>query len=136
MYTTEPPTQYPTRDSTRLYSVDNSQDAIKININTEAIEQDKLNQNKFDNVAIDTVTLILPIIFTLTATAVVLNKLNRAKEVSLPCKKCKFYNSNNYLKCAVNPTEVMTDKANECREYSPQPQNFSWFSWRNRIKRG
>ncbi|MBD2364356.1 hypothetical protein H6G36_24775 [Anabaena minutissima FACHB-250] len=36
----------------------------------------------------------------------------------LPCKKCKFYSNNHYLKCAVNPGIVMTEDAKDCSEYS------------------
>jgi hypothetical protein len=35
----------------------------------------------------------------------------------LPCKKCQFFSNNHYLKCAVNPSVVMTHAANECQDY-------------------
>ncbi|HIK05910.1 MAG TPA: hypothetical protein IGS40_14540 [Trichormus sp. M33_DOE_039] len=38
----------------------------------------------------------------------------------LPCQKCKFYANNHYLKCAVNPSIVMTEEAKSCSEYSPE----------------
>jgi hypothetical protein len=41
----------------------------------------------------------------------------------LPCKKCKFYANNHYLKCAVNPEIVMTEEAKDCCEYSPEKDN-------------
>ncbi|MEH2407753.1 hypothetical protein [Nostoc sp.] len=37
----------------------------------------------------------------------------------LPCKNCRFYSHNHYLKCAVNPSIVLTKEAMNCSEYSP-----------------
>ena len=34
-----------------------------------------------------------------------------------PCRKCKFYANNAYVKCAVNPLVVHTKQANNCRDY-------------------
>lgn len=41
------------------------------------------------------------------------------KSQQLPCKNCKFYTNNHYLKCAVNPSIVMTEEAKNCSEYTP-----------------
>jgi hypothetical protein len=38
---------------------------------------------------------------------------------SFPCKNCRFYSNNHYLKCAVNPSSVLTEEAKNCSEYSP-----------------
>ncbi|MBD2250044.1 hypothetical protein [Nostoc parmelioides] len=37
-----------------------------------------------------------------------------------PCKTCKFFDDNNYLKCAVNPSVVFTKEAINCSEYQPR----------------
>ncbi|MEH2415725.1 hypothetical protein [Nostoc sp.] len=37
----------------------------------------------------------------------------------VPCKNCHFYSHNHYLKCAVNPSIVLTEEAMNCSEYSP-----------------
>jgi hypothetical protein len=37
----------------------------------------------------------------------------------LPCQNCDFFCSNNYLKCAVQPSMVMTEAAKNCSDYSP-----------------
>ncbi|MGI8501570.1 MAG: hypothetical protein ACR2LR_10585 [Hassallia sp.] len=42
------------------------------------------------------------------------NSLNK-----LPCQNCEFFCSNNYLKCAVQPSMVMTEEAKNCSDYSP-----------------
>jgi hypothetical protein len=38
----------------------------------------------------------------------------------VPCKNCRFYSNNHYLKCAVQPSIVMTEDAKDCSEYSPK----------------
>jgi hypothetical protein len=38
----------------------------------------------------------------------------------LPCQNCEFFCSNNYLKCAVQPSMVMTEEAKNCSDYSPK----------------
>lgn len=42
----------------------------------------------------------------------------------VPCKNCKFYSNNHYLKCAVNPSIVLTEEAMNCSEYSPTKNKF------------
>ncbi|MGK7951996.1 MAG: hypothetical protein AB4368_25235 [Xenococcaceae cyanobacterium] len=41
---------------------------------------------------------------------------------SIPCRKCKFFNNNIYIKCAVNPNKVLRPEAKDCTDYSPQSQ--------------
>ena len=41
----------------------------------------------------------------------------------LPCKNCSFYSNNHYLKCAVNPSIVLTEEATNCSEYSPSKKD-------------
>jgi hypothetical protein len=43
----------------------------------------------------------------------------------LPCKKCRFFNNNPYMKCAVNPHTAMTKAAMDCTDYLPREQKFS-----------
>jgi len=42
----------------------------------------------------------------------------------VPCRNCKFYSNNHYLKCAVNPSIVLTEEAMNCSEYSPNKSKF------------
>jgi hypothetical protein len=37
-----------------------------------------------------------------------------------PCTKCRFFSSNPFLKCAVNPTLVLTKEAVNCSDYRPR----------------
>lgn len=38
----------------------------------------------------------------------------------LPCRNCRFFSGNPYLRCAVHPTTVMTKAATDCSDYQPQ----------------
>jgi hypothetical protein len=42
----------------------------------------------------------------------------------VPCKNCQFYANNHYLKCAVQPSLVLTEEAKNCSEYSPKKSNY------------
>ncbi|MBD2213525.1 hypothetical protein H6G27_27160 [Nostoc linckia FACHB-104] len=96
-------------------------------------EQPKPNQVNITDVAISLTPLALlisGIVFFLMlrkSQAIVDNKrffiINGLKKV--PCKNCKYYSSNHYLKCAVNPSLVMTEEAKECAEYLPDKSKFS-----------
>ncbi|OUL35662.1 hypothetical protein BV372_10200 [Nostoc sp. T09] len=43
----------------------------------------------------------------------------------VPCKNCKYYSNNHYVKCAVQPSIVMTEEAKNCSEYSAHKSKFS-----------
>jgi len=43
----------------------------------------------------------------------------------VPCKNCRFYSNNHYLKCAVQPSIVLTDEAKDCSEYSAKNDKLS-----------
>ncbi|WP_071188493.1 hypothetical protein [Trichormus sp. NMC-1] len=42
----------------------------------------------------------------------------------VPCKNCKFFANNHYLKCAVQPDLVLTEEAINCSEYCPKKGKF------------
>lgn len=46
-----------------------------------------------------------------------LNSLSILNFRQNPCKTCKFYHSNLYLKCAVHPSQVLTKDARNCIDY-------------------
>lgn len=35
----------------------------------------------------------------------------------VPCKNCQFFSSNFYLKCAVRPSDALTDRAVDCTDF-------------------
>jgi hypothetical protein len=37
-----------------------------------------------------------------------------------PCPSCRFFSSNLYLKCAVRPADVLTERAVHCSDYCPR----------------
>ncbi|WP_414563991.1 MULTISPECIES: hypothetical protein [unclassified Anabaena] len=43
----------------------------------------------------------------------------------VPCRNCRFYSNNHYLKCAVEPSLVLTEQAKDCSEYAPKNGKFS-----------
>ncbi len=47
-----------------------------------------------------------------------INNLNK-----LPCQNCEYFCTNNYLKCAVQPSIVMTEAAKNCSDYSPKTKS-------------
>ncbi|MBE9189088.1 hypothetical protein IQ230_01640 [Gloeocapsopsis crepidinum LEGE 06123] len=38
----------------------------------------------------------------------------------IPCSNCRFFSSNPYLRCAVNPKIALTEEAINCADYCPQ----------------
>lgn len=79
----------------------------------------------------DAALLLIPLCFVAIWAAVVCVisdswKLSR-KDVTthkqaaqLPCKKCRFFSNNPYMKCAVNPYTAMTKAAMDCPDYLPR----------------
>ena len=42
----------------------------------------------------------------------------------IPCSNCRFFENNLYLKCAVHPYTVLSEKAIDCSDYWPRDGNF------------
>lgn len=42
------------------------------------------------------------------------------KNQQVPCRNCRFFSSNFYLKCAVRPTDALTDRATDCSDFCPR----------------
>lgn len=40
----------------------------------------------------------------------------------IPCLNCQFFSGSRYLKCALHPTEAMTEAAINCPDYCSRPQ--------------
>jgi hypothetical protein len=41
----------------------------------------------------------------------------------VPCRNCRFFTNNPYLKCAVHPSTALTDQALNCSDYSPEDED-------------
>lgn len=65
--------------------------------------------------------LILSIILTVARTEIFV--LKRSHQV--PCRNCRFFSSNPYVKCAVHPCTALTKQAIYCSDYLPQQRKFS-----------
>jgi hypothetical protein len=125
--------KYPIREANAIDS--NNISGIYTIADATSSNNSNVNQKQFNPLTFnDSVILITPILFVLTTAGIILYRLKQVKTVSFPCKNCKFYNSNNYLRCAVNPAEVLTEKAKDCRDYTSQDRRFSWY-WKGFNKR-
>ncbi|MBD2776695.1 hypothetical protein [Iningainema tapete] len=38
----------------------------------------------------------------------------------VPCKNCQYFSNNRYLKCAIQPSIVLTEQAKDCSDYCPK----------------
>ncbi len=38
---------------------------------------------------------------------------------NIPCMRCQYFNNNLYIKCAVNPSTVLSEQAKDCTDYEP-----------------
>jgi hypothetical protein len=50
--------------------------------------------------------------------------LNMKPLKQVPCKNCRFFCNNAYLKCAVQPSLVLTPKAIDCSDYKARERKF------------
>ncbi len=41
----------------------------------------------------------------------------------VPCRNCRYFTNNPYLKCAVNPFVALTEKAMDCSDYYPHDKH-------------
>jgi hypothetical protein len=103
-----------------------------------AIQQEKVQvQLEYHNIQIPDLALSLAplgFIFLWSIFLLLFHKLrsNTDNKTSLeskilqkvPCKKCQFFANNHYLKCAVKPDSVLTEKAIDCSEYVPKKVGF------------
>lgn len=42
----------------------------------------------------------------------------------VPCRNCRYFSSNHYLQCAVQPSVVLTEQATNCPDYCPKHGKF------------
>lgn len=47
-------------------------------------------------------------------------RATRKRFHQIPCSNCRFFNNNLYLKCAVHPYKVLSEKAIDCSDYWSQ----------------
>lgn len=53
-------------------------------------------------------------------------KQTHLPQLGIPCRNCRFFDNNYYLKCAVNPKIAMTQNAIDCPDYCSSRQKNRW----------
>jgi hypothetical protein len=53
--------------------------------------------------------------------------INERHSHNVSCHRCRFFNNNSYLKCAVHPCTVLTSEAKNCSDYWPEHQKDFFF---------
>jgi hypothetical protein len=43
----------------------------------------------------------------------------------VPCRNCKYFSGNHYLKCALHPSTALTEEAIDCSDYCRQKDDLS-----------
>lgn len=102
------------------------------NLIAEKPEGRQLNREKVDLVnAAEYTGIVLPVYLAIAAVVLIMFRISRKREQDLagdflsrlhqlPCMNCHFYNMNPHLKCAVNPSVVLTRQAIDCPDYRPR----------------
>jgi hypothetical protein len=69
--------------------------------------------------------LSLSLVTILMVRKLIFSKVSSPEDQSLnyshatPCHRCRYFNKNPYMKCAVNPMAVQKVAANDCADFSP-----------------
>jgi|SRR5919202_1572370 hypothetical protein len=106
------------------------------NFNQANLSELKVTPSQPDGVNLFNVVLLQPPIYfalgwvllsmMLSAMLMVVRFEAVSKEPShkLRCRNCRFFSSNPFLKCAVQPYIALTEKALDCSDYSPQEHKY------------
>ncbi|MEL7079314.1 MAG: hypothetical protein AAGK10_03445 [Cyanobacteria bacterium J06555_3] len=89
---------------------------------TEELEGSRVNSSNIEGITALTIVylFIFTAIFILKfgLQKVIEKKPNEIRPYSkIACRKCYFFNKNRYLRCAVHPDKVLTDRAENCQDY-------------------
>lgn len=105
---------------------------IKTTFNLETQSVPRLNEAKAHNInSSDLLISLFPIGFVICGTGLFL-MISKLRTVAIErmvvtknslhqvrCQNCQFFSNNRYLKCAVQPSIVLTKEAKNCTDYSP-----------------
>jgi len=117
-----------------LGETDNKYDIAEIALNQVAksevqLEQAKPNEVIMPDTAIAQEAGIIAFIFFCIGFLLMLSKMNKVtlgneciscstnSHEKLPCRTCQYFSNNHHLKCAVQPSLVMTTEATTCSDY-------------------
>ena len=117
MYSDRLPQQYTTLTATDLTQTTQS--------------ETQLSENQLDGVSVYDVVLTfssVSLIAIIAAVCLMVSKIRvelpnplgfKIKPSNqIPCKNCRYFSGNFYLKCAVHPDTVLTKEASDCGDYS------------------
>ena len=76
---------------------------------------------------------IVPVTFVITLAFILFKQVKYRKNLytqvvnfkafsSIPCRKCQFFDNNQQLPCAVQPTLALTVEAVNCADYTPKKE--------------
>jgi len=104
---------------------------------SKQLSEVKTKQANLPIVSLDNTLILIPL-FSITVFGLIVGfkllkvwKFDSDKMVSFirfhqaPCKSCEFFQQNPHLKCAVNPSVVLTQEALNCPDYYPHHKH--WF---------
>jgi hypothetical protein len=102
-------------------------------LQTETPSVGKTASSDYEIIYLSTGLVAIAILGTLVLIAIVLRRLTFWKtldsrltstkhERQASCERCRFFNNNPHLKCAVHPSKVLTSEAKNCSDYSPHSQ--------------
>ncbi len=133
--------QYTPRETNFHLSNMSETNLARANLSIEKPDGENLSENNQNTAITSEPTLILaPFLFLVMAGIIVSHKLrllrlsNKQNNLhKVPCQNCKFFSNNNFLKCAVNPSTVLTKEAINCCDYHPKKmrKSFSFFKLSN-----
>ncbi|MCU0533070.1 MAG: hypothetical protein MUD14_04130 [Hydrococcus sp. Prado102] len=101
-------------------------------INQTIVSEVRSNEEQIEEMPIaDIVSYGVPTSLVLISTIVCLSLLKAGRHglekitdpvnyfSQVPCRKCRFFSSNPYLRCAVHPSIVLKAEAKDCSDYWP-----------------
>ncbi|MCU0535611.1 MAG: hypothetical protein MUD14_17105 [Hydrococcus sp. Prado102] len=99
-------------------------------IDNKLVSEAKLDEVQTEEISItDIVSYGIPTSLVLISVVVFLKLLKTGRQgiekiaapmkhfSQVPCRKCRFFSSNPYLKCAIHPSTVLTAQARDCSDY-------------------
>ncbi len=125
--------QYAAGESNFNKSTLSEANLVKTSRSGEKVDGEKLD----GSITPDGAMLLAPICFLAMTCVIMFLKLSNACKPAqnrsttlkslhqVPCKNCRFFTDNQYLKCAVHPSTVLKQQAINCPDYWHQDGKFS-----------
>jgi hypothetical protein len=113
------------RDLTFTLSSQTETSSSNKNFITENLSRENPKLDNNSSLSLDPAIMIAPIFFSAMVGIILAQKLSHQLysqniEREAWCERCRFFSNNRYLKCAVQPSLVLTKEADACPDYYPQ----------------